>query len=96
MRHKRYSPEKIIGMLREAEVALAQGMTIGAICPQLPMIFWGPLTGPGVVKKHEVVNYFFTDLDPDGCLAADHHEGACHTLEKPGADEQTGYFRAGW
>ena len=35
MRRKRYSPEKIIGMLREAEVALAQGMTVGAICRQL-------------------------------------------------------------
>ena len=35
MTRKRYSPEKIIGMLREAEVALAQGLTIGAICRQL-------------------------------------------------------------
>ena len=35
MSRKRYSPEKIIGMLRETEVALAQGMTIGAICRQL-------------------------------------------------------------
>ena len=35
MSRKRYSPEKIIGMLREAEFALAQGMTIGAICRQL-------------------------------------------------------------
>ena len=35
MRRKRYSPEKIIGMLREAEIALAQGMTIGQICRQL-------------------------------------------------------------
>ena len=35
MSRKRYSPEKIIGMLREAEVALAQGMTVGEICCQL-------------------------------------------------------------
>ena len=35
MSRKRYSPEKIIGMLREAEVALAQGMTVGEICRQL-------------------------------------------------------------
>ena len=35
MSRKRYSPEKIIGMMREAEVALAQGMTIGEICRQL-------------------------------------------------------------
>ena len=32
MSRKRYSPEKVIGMLREAEVALAQGLTIGEIC----------------------------------------------------------------
>ena len=35
MRRKRYSPEKIIGMLREAEVALAQGLTVGHICRKL-------------------------------------------------------------
>ena len=35
MSHKRYSPEKIIGMLREAEIALAQGMTVGQISRQL-------------------------------------------------------------
>ena len=35
MSRKRYSPEKIIGMLREAEVALAQGMTVVQICRQL-------------------------------------------------------------
>ncbi len=35
MSRKRYSPEKIIGMLREAEVALAQGMTVGQISRQL-------------------------------------------------------------
>jgi hypothetical protein len=35
MKRKRYYPEKIIGMLREAEVALAQGMTVGQISRQL-------------------------------------------------------------
>jgi len=35
MIRKRYSLEKIIGMLREAEVALSQGLTVGQICPQL-------------------------------------------------------------
>ncbi len=35
MSRKRYSPEKIIGMLREAEIALAQGMTVGQVCRQL-------------------------------------------------------------
>jgi transposase-like protein len=35
MKRKRYSPEKIIGMLREAEVALAEGMSVGQISRQL-------------------------------------------------------------
>ncbi len=35
MSRKRYSPEKIIFMLRKAEVALAQGMTVGQVCRQL-------------------------------------------------------------
>ena len=35
MKSKRYSPEKIIGMLREAEVVLSQGMSIGQVCRQL-------------------------------------------------------------
>lgn len=35
MARKRFSPEKIIGMLREAEIALAQGTTVGQICRQL-------------------------------------------------------------
>ena len=35
MIRKRYSPEKIIGMLRKAEVALSQGLTVGQICRQL-------------------------------------------------------------
>ena len=32
MSRKRYSAEQIIGMLREAEVALAQGQTVGQVC----------------------------------------------------------------
>jgi len=32
---KRYSPEQIIGMLREAEIVLAQGMTVSQVCRQL-------------------------------------------------------------
>ena len=35
MSRKRYSPEKIIGMLREAEIALAQGITVGQVSRQL-------------------------------------------------------------
>jgi hypothetical protein len=32
MSKKRYKPEQIIGMQREAEVALAQGETTGQVC----------------------------------------------------------------
>ncbi len=35
MSRKRYSPEKIIGMLREAEITLAQGITVGQVCREL-------------------------------------------------------------
>jgi putative transposase len=35
MARKRFTTESIIGMLREAEVRLAQGQTIGAICKHL-------------------------------------------------------------
>ena len=35
MSRKRYTPEQIIGKLREAEVALAQGATTGQACRTL-------------------------------------------------------------
>ena len=35
MRRKRYSPEEIIAMLREADVRLSQGETVGQICRML-------------------------------------------------------------
>lgn len=35
MSRKRYSPEQIIGMLREAEVLLSQGRTRGEVCRHL-------------------------------------------------------------
>ena len=35
MSRKRYTPEQIIGMLREAEVRLSQGGKIGVICRAL-------------------------------------------------------------
>jgi putative transposase len=35
MSRKRYTPEQIIGMLREAEVRLSQGATVGVICREL-------------------------------------------------------------
>ena len=35
MSRKRFTAEKIIGMLRESEVFLAQGKTVGEICRSL-------------------------------------------------------------
>jgi len=35
MSRKRFSPEKIIGMLREVEVSLTQGIIVGQVCRQL-------------------------------------------------------------
>jgi putative transposase len=35
MSRKRYMPEQIIGKLREAEVALANGKTAGQVCRTL-------------------------------------------------------------
>jgi putative transposase len=35
MSRKRFSPEQIIGKLREAEVALAQGQPVGQVCRTL-------------------------------------------------------------
>ena len=32
MSRKRYTPEQILNMLREAEVALSKGQTIGQVC----------------------------------------------------------------
>ena len=35
MSRKRYTPEQIIEMLREAEVSLSQGQTVGQVCRTL-------------------------------------------------------------
>ena len=35
MKRKRYTPEQIIGMLREAEVALSRGVKAGEMCRNL-------------------------------------------------------------
>ena len=35
MKRKRFAPEKIISMLREAEVSLSQELTVGQVCRQL-------------------------------------------------------------
>ena len=32
MKRKRFAPEKMISMLREAEVGLSQGLTVGKVC----------------------------------------------------------------
>jgi hypothetical protein len=52
---------------------------------KVPMFLWGPAHGPGVAKKNhgssaarhlslfatQLYIFFFTGLDPDGCLLAD-------------------------
>ena len=38
MGRKRYNPEQIIGMLREAEVAMAPGQTVGQVCRSLGIV----------------------------------------------------------
>jgi len=38
MARRRYTPEQIIGMLREAEVRLSQGKKIGAIVRSLGIV----------------------------------------------------------
>lgn len=35
MARKKYSPEQVIRMLREAEVELAQGVAVGSVCKKL-------------------------------------------------------------
>ena len=35
MKKTRYAPERIIGKLREAEVVLAKGGTVGQVCKQI-------------------------------------------------------------
>jgi hypothetical protein len=60
------------------------------------MFFWGPLFGPGVVRKIRKVAslrnrqfyFFLNDLDPDGCLVADQLRTCTKTLENPGADKR--------
>jgi len=63
---------------------------------KVPMFFWGPLSGPGVVRKIRKVAslrnlrfyFFLNDLDPDGCLVADQLRACTKTLESTGADKQ--------
>ena len=38
MSRDRYTPEKVISILREAEILLAQGLAAGEICRQLAIL----------------------------------------------------------
>ena len=65
---------------------------------KVPMFFWGPLNGPGVVRKIRKVAslrnrqfYFFLNgLDPDGCLVADLRKVQTITFEKVGRRNSKG------
>jgi len=73
---------------------------------KVPMFFWGPITGPGVVRKirrvaalrdneglsatQPPILFFLNDLDPDGCLVADQLRIRTKTLESTGADNKKG------
>ena len=47
MARKRYTTEQIIGMLREAEVKLSQGETVGVICRGLGISEQSYIDGAG-------------------------------------------------
>ena len=71
------------------------------------MFFWGPIIGPGVVKKkgwllrYEIKNLFatvdlifsFIDLEPDGCLVADQFRIRTKTFEITGAVNEKGLIQ---
>jgi hypothetical protein len=65
---------------------------------KVPMFFWGPLNGPGVVRKIRKVAslrnrqfyFFLNDLDPDGCLVADLRKVQTITFEKVGRRNSKG------
>ena len=73
---------------------------------KVPMFFWGPLFGPGVVRKirkvaslrdnedllvmQPLILFFLNDLDPDGCLVADQLRAYTKTIESTGADNKKG------
>ena len=40
MSRKRYTPEQILNMLHEAEVALSQGQTVGQVCRWSDSVWW--------------------------------------------------------
>ena len=75
---------------------------------KVPMFFWGPITGPGVIRKqgwllrYEIYNVsslrnrqFFSliDLDPDGCLAEDQLRVRNKTIENPDAVNEKGLIQ---
>ena len=67
------------------------------------MFFWGPIFGPGVIKKkgwllrNRHLNFSFIDLEPDGCLVADQLRIRTDNLwnhgrrQRKGADPVTGW-----
>jgi putative transposase len=60
MSRKRYTPEQIIGKLREAEVALAQGETTGLVCRTLGIAeqtFYRWRRGYNTVRPHSALGY---------------------------------------
>jgi hypothetical protein len=66
---------------------------------KVPMFFWGPLNGPGVVRKirrllgYATTIFFLNDLDPDGCLVADQLRTCTKILESTEADNKKGFLR---
>ena len=60
MSRKRYTPEQIIGKLREAEVALAQGETVGQVCRTLGIAeqtFYRWRREYNTVRPHSALGY---------------------------------------
>ena len=51
MSRKRYKPEQIINMLREAEVALSGGRTVGEVCRSLGISEQSSVTSCSTVRS---------------------------------------------
>ena len=62
MSRKRFSVEQIINHLREAEVLLAQGKTVGEICRRIGV----SAPAPETIRNHRVdLAYAVEGLQPD-------------------------------
>ncbi len=63
------------------------------------MFFWGPIFGPGVIKKKDGCSatvdliFSFIDLEPDGCLVADQFRIRTETFEITGAVNEKGLIQ---